>query len=288
MSNQSRPVVVGVVDDQPAVLRYAAAEAQRRGRPLRVVHCWSLPDLGAEFVVQPDSTTTMQTDVQRTLDAAHAVVTEAVPDLDTTYVGVYGAPTAVLIDEALAAAGLVIGADDLPWFERFLDGELSPHLARVAACPVAVVPEKAPTGTGDGGVVVAIDGKTSALGPLRYAFEQADLRQTVLHVIYSAPAGKLDADLEMYRATQAEVVAGWQEQFPGVEVLRSTSSGGATEACIEATASAEVLVLGRPHSHSPFALIRPVARAVLRKAECPVVVVPLDYGTPEHAADRRD
>lgn len=287
MSKQSRPVVVGVVDDQPVVLRYAAAEAERRGCPLRVVHCWSFPDLGAEFVVQSDGTTTMHTDAQCTLDAAHAVVTEVMPDLDSTYVGVYGAPTAVLIDEARTATALIIGADDLPWFERFLDGELSPHLARVAACPVTVVPEKGPTGTGDGGVVVAIDGKTSAVGPLRYAFEQADLRGAVLHVIYSAPSGTFHDELDTYRANQAEVVAGWQEQFPGVQVLRSTSSGGATEACIEATASAEVLVLGRPHGHSPFALIRPVARAVLRKTECPVVVVPLDYGTPEYI-DHRD
>ncbi|MGJ9423672.1 universal stress protein [Aeromicrobium sp. CF3.5] len=284
MSKQSRPVVVGVADDQPAVLQYAAIEAERRGRPLRIVHCWSLPALGAEFVVAPDASTAMRTDAERVLDQARTVVTQAAPTVESTYVVEYGGVTAILAEEARTGSELVIGADDIPWFERFLDGELSSHLARVAACPVAVVPEEVSSGSGDGGVVVAIDGKTSAVGPLRYAFEQADLREVELHVIYAAPAGTLDADLEMYRATQAEVVAGWQEQFPGVQVLRSTSSGGATEACIEATASAAVLILGRPQSHSPLALIRPVARAVLRRAECPVVVVPLDYGTAEYTS----
>lgn len=286
MPQQTHPVVVGVADDQAAVLRYAAAEAERRRVPLRVVHCWSMTELGAEFVVQSDSTTIMRTEAQRVLDLARSVVTEAVPTLEVAYVGEYGAPAAVLVQEARAATALIIGANDQPWFERFLDGELSPHLARVAACPVVVVPDHHPTGTGDGGVVVAIDGRTDAAGPLRYGFEQADLRGAVLHVIYAPPSGTWNDELGLYRITEAEIVAGWQEQFPGVEVLRSISSGGAAEACIEATAHAGLLVLGRPHGHSPFGLIRPVARAVLRNAECPVVVVPLAYGTPVHTAAR--
>ncbi len=279
MSNQSLPVVVGVVDDQPAVVRYAVAEAERLGRSLRVVHCWTVPSLGAEFVVASDTTTVLRTDAQRVLHLARAIVSETALEAHTEFVVEYGPPDTVLVEEGRSAAVLVIGSDDLPWFERFLVGELSSHLARAAACPVVVVPEEGSTGGGDGGVVVTIDGETSAAGPLRYGFEQADARQEPLHVLHAAPGGTLDLDLPRYRANLAEVVAGWQEQFPGVEVVRSTTAGRASEACIKVSTRASLVVMGRHHGHSPFALVRPIARAVLREAQCPVAVVPLDYGT---------
>jgi nucleotide-binding universal stress UspA family protein len=237
-----------------------------------------MPSIGAEAYIAADTTTIMRTEAERVLDLARSLIVETAPDVDAEFVVEYGAPGNVLTEEAKGAAVLVIGSDDLPWFERFLGGELSGHLARTASCPVVVVPEEVPAGSGDGGVVVTIDGETSAAGPLRYAFEQADARGEQLHVLYAAPAGTLDADLERYRATLAQVVAGWQEQFPGIDVLRSTSAGGASELCIEATAHAGLVVMGRHQGRSPFALVRPIARAVLRDAQCPVVVVPLDYG----------
>ena len=85
-------------------------------------------------------------------------------------------------------------------------------------------------------------------------------------------------DFEDHRANVAEIVAGWQELFPGVRVQRSSTSGDPVETCIAATGGASLVVIGRPRGHTtPFALARPLAVQVLRKALCPVAIVPLDY-----------
>lgn len=273
------PVVVGVADKQPIAMHYAIAEAGRLQRSLRVVHCWALPVVTSEFYIAPDAVEAMRTSGAVVLDDARAIVEEMSPAPTTEYVIADGSPSNVLKQESEVAAALILGSDDVPWFDRFLGGETSGYLARSSACPVVVVPERNVPGRGSGGVVVTIDGDTSATGPLKYAFEQADLRHEHLHVLHAAPEATLRADFEAHRANVAEVVAGWQELFPGVTVHRSTTEGAPADECIRATAEASLVVIGRHHGHTtPFARVRPIAMTVLRNAQCPVAVVPLDYG----------
>ncbi|KQX75861.1 MULTISPECIES: universal stress protein [Aeromicrobium] len=275
------PVLVGVADKQPAAVAYAVAEAVRLRRPLRVVHCWALPSPASAFYVGSETLGAMRVEGQEVLDAAAAVVADSGVDLEVEYVMTDGSPVDVLSEAATRAAALVLGSDDVPWFDRFLGGEMSGHLARTAACPVVVVPERNVPGTGTGGVVVTVDGDTSAAGPLRYAFEQADARQEALHVLHAAPEATLREDFQNHHANVAEIVAGWKEQYPDVSVFRSTTDGAPVDECIQATAEASLVVIGRHHGHStPFAKARPIALTVLRKAQCPVAVVPLDYARP--------
>ena len=273
------PVLIGVADKQPAAVKYAIAEAERLHRSLRVVHCWVLPTPASAMYVGAASLGDMRAEGQIVLDDAQSIVAELAGDLDAEYVMADGSPANVLVEEAKQAAALILGSDDVPWFDRLLGGEVAGHLARTAACPVVVVPERTVPGTGAGGVVVTIDGDTSADGPLRYAFEQADARHEPLHVLHAAPEATLRQDFENHRANVAEVVAGWAELYPDVQILRSTTEGAPVDECIEATSEASLVVIGRHHGHAvPFARVRPIALAVLRKAQCPVAVVPLDYG----------
>ena len=273
------PVLIGVADKQPAAVKYAIAEAERLHRSLRVVHCWVLPTPASAMYVGAASLGDMRAEGQIVLDDAQSIVAELAGDLDAEYVMADGSPANVLVEEAKQAAALILGSDDVPWFDRLLGGEVAGHLARTAACPVVVVPERTVPGTGAGGVVVTIDGDTSADGPLRYAFEQADARHEPLHVLHAAPEAALRQDFENHRANVAEVVAGWAELYPDVQILRSTTEGAPVDECIEATSEASLVVIGRHHGHTvPFARVRPIALAVLRKAQCPMAVVPLDYG----------
>ncbi|MET0930737.1 MAG: universal stress protein [Aeromicrobium sp.] len=273
------PVLIGVADKQPAAMRYAIAEAGRLKRSLRVVHCWALPVATSELYIDAAAVEAMQSDGETVLADARSIVAETSPALDAEYLIVNGAPANALAQEAQRAAVLILGSDDVPWFERLLGGEVSGYLARTASCPVVVVPERDVPGTGAGGVVVTIDGDTSAAGPLRYGFEQADARHEPLHVLHTAPEATLREDFQNHQANVAEVIAGWQELYPDVTVLRSTTEGAPAEECIDATAEATLVVIGRHHGHStPFARARPIAMTVLRKAQCPVAVVPLDYG----------
>ncbi|MET0766371.1 MAG: universal stress protein [Aeromicrobium sp.] len=273
------PVLVGVADKQPAALSYAIAEAERLRRPMRVVHCWAPPAVMPEDYLGVETPEAARADAERVLEEARSAILRAAPLLEAEFVTVEGAPASSLAREATRAAVLVLGSDDVSSLDRLLGGAVSGFLARTAACPVVVVPDRDVPDSGDGGVVVTIDGDTSASGPLRYAFEQAEARREPLHVLHAAPEATLRADFLKHQANVAEVVAGWQTQYPDVAVLRCTSEGTPAEECIEATSEASLVVIGRHHGHStPFARARPIAMRVLRDAQCPVAVVPLDYG----------
>lgn len=278
MNTTPSPVVVGIAGDQVAVVRWAVAEAERLKHPLRVVHSWAMPSMGAEAYGVADTTTLLRTGAELVLENARTLVDRLAPTLDADFVVEYGSTANVLIQESRDAVSLVVGSDDASWAGRLLGGELSAHLGRAGRCPVVVVPERLEPGTGTGGVAVAIDGETSAAGPLRYAFEQADSRGVRVLVLHCVTASSTVAEFTAHRANLAEVIAGWQEQFPGVEVDRATAEGNVADGCIDATARAELLVLGHHHGRSrPSDVLHPVAAAVLRGARCPVALVPLDY-----------
>jgi nucleotide-binding universal stress UspA family protein len=113
---------------------------------------------------------------------------------------------------------------------------------------------------------------------LRFAYEQADARHTSLHVLHATPPGTQSKDMEIIRANVAEVIAGWSDAYPGVRVMLSFPMDDPEEACVRATELAELVVVGRPHGRSlPFSLARPLASRVIRRAHCPVAIVPSDY-----------
>jgi nucleotide-binding universal stress UspA family protein len=283
MNTSPRPVVVGVSGKQATVVRYAIAEAARLKASLRVVHCYSLPIQAAEFYVGGDVLDTMRLSGESVIEDAQAIVEEEAPEIEVEYVLANGLPGAVLLAESVNAQSIVMGADDIPWFDRMLGGEVSGQLARKASCPVVVVPEvdqrsADQPGARRGGVVVTIDGDTSASSPLRYGFAQAESRGETLHVLHAAPAATLQDDFDNHRANVSEILAGWAELYPDVRVLSSLTSGDPLETCIAATEHASLVVIGRPHSHTVlFALARPLAMRVLRQAHCPVAVVASDY-----------
>lgn len=280
MSATPSPVVVGIVSDQAAVVKWAVADAQRLGRSLRVVHSWAMPSMGAETYVLSESTAEMRSNAELVLSRARSLVDRLAPAIEAEYATKYGSAPDVLVEESRSAASLVVGSDDASWIGRVLGGEVSAHVGRDAQCPVIVIPEGLVPGSGSGGVVVAINGESSAAGPIRYAFEQADARGQAVCVLHSLPSGSSAIQIEEHTANLAQVVAGWQEQFPDVIIERQATEGSPAEACIDATWQAGLLVLGHHHGHTGLSdVIHPVAAAVLRGARCPVALIPLDYAT---------
>jgi nucleotide-binding universal stress UspA family protein len=245
MSNTIKPVVVGIGDKQPSALRFAVREARSSGSPLRVVHSVGMPAQAAEFYLGASVSMLdeLRKDGQSVLDGARHHIEELDPTLAVEYVLTELAPLEALEREASRARVLVVGADDVPWFDRLLRTKIAGYLARNAPCPVVVVPElEFPSGPG-GEVVLTLDGDTSATGPLRMAFQEADARDCLLHVLHATPPGTLRADADASRANVAEVV-----------------------------------IVGRPHNHGmPLSLTRPLAMKILSTAQCPVAVVPADY-----------
>jgi nucleotide-binding universal stress UspA family protein len=262
---QGTDVVVGVDGSPPsrAALRWAAVEAFRRNRRLRIVHaCAEDPD-----------------DV---LADAVAEARTILPDVAGR--AVPGDAAGVLLGEARDAELLVVGSRGRGGLASFLLGSVSQQVATHASGPVVVVRGRADTASGR--VVVGLDGSKSADVAAHLAFTQATARGCHLLVLraYSAPLpprgggvrpvgydpDKVRDDLE--REFTA-VVAGWRAAYPTVPVEAELVAGTASKALIAASRRAQVVVVGsRGHGGFTGLLLGSVGLHLLHQADCPVLV----------------
>jgi hypothetical protein len=90
--------------------------------------------------------------------------------------------------------------------------------------------------TGD--LVLTLDGDTADEGPIRYAFEQADARDAVLHVLHVTPADTPTYEADQIRANVSEVLAGWLDEYPDINVVKGFSIGDPTDSITRATDNA--------------------------------------------------
>lgn len=274
MNAMNKPVVVGIADKQPTAVLFALREAIRAGTTLRVVHAARVPLASMDFYGVGS------TDVdagQKSLDDARHLIDQEVASPPVEYVLTTATPIEALERESTRARLLVVGADDIPWNDRVLRDAVARHIASSAACPVVVVPELAYPSQPSGGVVVALDGDTPASGPLKFAFEQAESKGRLLLVLHATPPNTSTVNMQALRANLGEVLAGWSDVYPDIRVTTSFVFDTAERAVVQATAHADLVVLGRQHSRAGNPFARPLAMRVLRRAHCPVAVIPAEY-----------
>ncbi|KQX75869.1 universal stress protein [Aeromicrobium sp. Root472D3] len=275
MSTTDNPVVIGVVDKQPTALLVAVAEARLRGVPLRVVHSTWVATQAGDVYRGLDASEAVRAAGRELLDDARRLVEHEAPDLVADY-ELTSTPAEMVLQEAASdAAVIVVGSDDVPWYDRILRTRIAGHLAMHAPCPVVVVPELSYPGRHDGDVVVTIDGDTAAEGPLGFAFDEASRREASLHVLHVTRVGAPVERAGRERDDVERALADWRERFPDVLVLATFRHDEVEDAILRATEQSALVVMGRPHRHAvPFAASRSAAARVLRHAHCPVAVVP--------------
>lgn len=270
------PIVVGLARHQPSVLRFGAAQATMTRRRLQVVHAAGLTAKTADFCPGVDVPDSMAAAGQFILDEAKQLIKVEFGDAEAEFVLSGDGPIQALGFAADRARLLVLGSDEHPWRDRLFQTRTAGHFAMLAACPVVVVPELDVTSSGD--VVAAIDGDTPARGVLQFAFEQASLRRARLNIIHAVTRHVWLSDLADLGANMSEVLAGWREKFPDVEVIQTFGLGTPGKVITEMTSRAGLVVIGRPHSTlRPLHVSRPVAIEVLQRANCAVAVVPSFY-----------
>jgi len=277
-SELKKPVVVAVAGDQPTVVEYAAGEARRRETELVVLHVYGtvFQDVGAVAAINASARD--DAEAEAVLDLAKAVVAGLADGPPARYISDLGSAIERINHHAGHAQLLVLGADEINWFERVLGGEIARHLAVHAPCPVVVVPPLHDLSVLYGGVCVAVDDDAHAAGPLRFAFEEADARQSSLFVLHVVPESLNAAELEAARVGVAELLAGWRDQYPDVVVTtRIVSNDDVVSAAERASVESELLVVGRPRRH--FLSGRAAAPRLTREAHCPLAVVDGTYGT---------
>lgn len=136
-------------------------------------------------------------------------------------------------------------------------------------------------------IVVGVDGSHSSVLALRWAADEATLRQATLAVVHAwsdgnvgagAPGSAFSVDIEApqqaARAALDDVLA--SASLPAeLRIERHAVMGPGATVLLEAAAGADLLVVGtRGRGGVAGLLLGSVSHACIREATCPVVVVP--------------
>ena len=134
-------------------------------------------------------------------------------------------------------------------------------------------------------VVVGVDGSEQGWSALAWAADEASLRGAVLRVLYSheePSEGRTASTVSPSVAEGAEGIVGAArsrvaERHPSLEVRAETTGDRAPYALIEASCSADLLVVGaRGLGGLRSLVLGSVSQRCIRYAHCPVVVVRLE------------
>lgn len=172
-----------------------------------------------------------------------------------------------------------LGHDHPALAGRMPFGHTASTVASMSRHPVVAVPRgwRAPLDDRRP-VAVAVDGQHPSSSTLGFAFTEASLRQVPVLVVHSAPLAALASGDQDTRLNLAEILAGWKADYPDVEVDALLLAGSPRDTVPSVSADVQLLVVGGPYRGREWTRwIRSVARAVLDRATCPVVVIPQQH-----------
>ncbi|RYC13379.1 universal stress protein [Nocardioides zhouii] len=291
-----RTIVVGI-DGSPhsdAALAWAVDEASRRDLSLHLVSAGVHQPHGGtiafeEAYVDAIIASEALESAEEHLAAAVASARASDPDLVVTIASTLERAAGVLVELSARAHSLVVGRSSYGPVMGAALGSVASQVVTHAQCPVVVVREVSSHPAGQRGVAVAVDGSAGSELALAHAFEQASVRGVHLDVIHAwwtrATAGPLpdtrNDQLADKHLLLAEVMAGWSEQYPDVEVRVSLPMGPTVTAIIDAASAADLLVVGsRGHGGFRNLLLGSVSQGVVGHATCTVIVVRPTRGDP--------
>ncbi|MFE9115216.1 universal stress protein [Streptomyces collinus] len=290
----TRPITAGVDGSQEslAALAWAAREAVRRDRPLRVVHAWRFqPQEALEAGIEGHADSQGEW-VHSAVTEAVGTVTERHPDLAVTTDVIEGPVADTLVAAAADAETLVLGSRGHGRIVGFLLGSVGQQVIAAATRPVVLVRAGDQPSSEAAGreIVVGQQGDPEdSAEALRFAFETAAARGATVRVVrawnlppvfaYSPGSLKLldeAGGLEPYEKKRlAAAVRPWRERFPDVAVEEHVEMGSASQVLLSVAGTAQLMVVGRrAHRTAVGARIGSVAHGMLHHADCPVAVVP--------------
>ncbi|OQD51961.1 universal stress protein UspA [Streptomyces phaeoluteigriseus] len=291
------PVVVGV-DGSPAALAAvdaAARAATLRGVELRVVHAFLWPAMHAppaSSVLGPPTAALHESVERIVVDAVERARGQAT-GLRVDHAVIVGEASMVLREQSRTAQLVVVGHRGSQRLAELLAGSTAVELSAHGHCPVMVVrgrPDPA------GPVVVAVDGSPQGQPAIAFAFSEAALRGADLVALHAwstwtdhrehalgRPVDLVEIVGEVDRLRQEEerelalALSAHRERYQGVTVRPRLVRGRTRPALIEASAHAQLMVVGaRGHGGFTGLLLGSVSQAALHHAQCPVTVVRSD------------
>ncbi|MFF4541887.1 universal stress protein [Streptomyces aureus] len=283
-------LVVGVDGSDSSLLAvdWAVDEAARHGLPLRVVHAsrWEAYEGGRPSFGTGRSAQEVMADhiVASCVERAR----RRNPDVRVSGEALADDAVLALLRTGADAFALVTGSRGRGEIAGMLLGSVSLAVAARAACPVIVIRGPGPDHhEGSGRVVVGV-GTAAGSGAVRFAFREAQARgcsltairawrnpsqEPVDHVLLADDAARLRE--ERASAGLEDALRQAVREYPEVDVLRDTAEGPAHRVLLEASAGADLVVVGAQRRHGHFGLqLGRVAHTLLHHSPCPVAVVP--------------
>jgi nucleotide-binding universal stress UspA family protein len=281
-------IIVGI-DGSPAsdaAVSWAAHDAAIRGLPLTLVYVDNpVAPTWAQAPTLKNSPEEQEAEGRSLLAHASTIARDAIAD--TAQIRINGellssATIPTLVDRSQDAELIVVGSRGRGALSRSILGSVSSGLIRHAHCPVALIRDADPQtpDPAQGPVLVGIDGSTSDLAAA-IAFEEASLRNADLIALHTWNDIDMNAipgyDWSPTTAKEGhlltEALAGWRERYPDVSVHEQLASGRAAHELVEASESAQLVVVGS-HGSGALAgmLLGSVSNAVVQAIHKPVIV----------------
>ncbi len=291
----SKPIIAGTdgSGDSLRAVEWAAREAALRQAPLQIVcvaalsarmswhHPSGRPDDVAEAGYESSACA---------LTAAAERASELEPELAIETRLLFGRTARTLAETTTGASMLVVGSRGAGLFSALVLGSASRYAATHGRCPVVVGRQEPADGQGE--IVAGVGELDQSGAALGFAFEEADLREARLVVMHAwscfVPAAEPGSHLadperavthsghQLYRGMAArleDVLAGWREKYPAVETGTEIMHAHPGHLLAQASARADLVVLGRQPGHTGGSGADSVIHAVLHHARGPVAVI---------------
>ncbi|TDT97349.1 nucleotide-binding universal stress UspA family protein [Streptomyces sp. 846.5] len=264
-----------------AAVMWAADEAAWRGLPLLLLHSQDWPAGSSPRTTEEHPahlwSTRFRATGERLLEEARTVALERHPGLAVTTRLAEGRAVHVLREAAEGASQLVLGVRHLTENDIFfMPGGKGSSLVGHTPCPLALVPEPHAV-SGDGPVVVGVDGSAASERAVETAFEEAargDGGLLAVEVRRPREAG-LPEFLEEARLDVSQALAGWTEKYPDTTVAWEVLTGNPALMLATASRRARCLVVGsRGVGGFRGMVLGSTSRGLLHRSHCPLLVVP--------------
>jgi len=286
------PVTAGIDGSGAAVeaARWAAAEARRRGVPLRLVYAYE--SSGRDYPTLEVTATEVREAMRETgirhLDTAESAAARIAPGLEITTEVIEGEPRAVLVEESHRATLVVLGSRELGSMGRALLGSSEVALAADGGCPLVIVRD------GDarsGPILVGVDGWPDSADAVRFAFQEASELGSSVTALRTwselRPArpgvwrfGESAVVHEAERRALIVEVSSVARDYPDIPFGCLVVRGRPVKALREYGERASLIVVGtRGRSGVAGMLLGSVSQGLAGRAPCPVAVVRADTGT---------
>lgn len=283
-------VVVGYdgSDGSERALQWAVEEAKLRGLPLRIVVVWEEPmvdmGFGGGAIIDPTLAEVMKERGEQIAAQGRDLVADS--GVQVSAEAMVGPAASALVGASDDADLLVTGSHSKRGVAEILLGSTSSQVATHSKCPTVVV---RPKPVSHGRLGVAIDGSEPGQRALEFAFDQASRRGWKLLVIHAwdvhvvgfdvdastyPKGGIIDEVKDAEDRLSSEVLAGYRDRYPDVEIEFHLGRGHADNVVLEASDECDLLVVGsRGHGGFASLMLGSVSNRVLHHAECSVAVV---------------